>query len=165
MSPEIQSDLIFVLIFAVLFLLYRLREPWRRHQAEVRARRTATLKGVDIARMHPLDFERHCAKVIAAQGWASNATKASGDYGADIVAEKDGLRVVVQVKKWRAPVNLKAVQEIATARAYYRAHAAFVVSVSGYRESARTLAQSNRVLLLSHDDLFDFNRRVPASRS
>jgi HJR/Mrr/RecB family endonuclease len=72
------------------------------------------------------------------------------------------MRVVIQVKKWQAPVSLSAVQEVAAGAAMYKAGVAAVVSVSGYQPSAVRLAQANRVLLLSYEDLFDFTRRVPS---
>lgn len=155
-------DLFFALLFLLLLALHRLRKPWRAHRAEVAARKAAMLKTADIARMHPVDFEHHCAAVLKTQGWTCKTTRTSGDFGVDIVAERQGVRVVIQVKKWRAPVNLKAVQEAATGRAMYGAHFAAVVSVSGYRASAVKLARVNRVLLLSYGDLYDFTRRVPA---
>lgn len=127
--------------------------------------RRPMLQAADIEVMGPIAFEHHCAAVLKTQGWSCKTTQASGDFGVDIVAEHSGARVVIQVKKWREPVNLSAVQEAAAGIAMYRATHGAVVSVSGYRESARKLARANNVRLLSYQDLFDFTPPVhPTSR-
>ena len=159
---ELRVDLFFVLLFLLLLGLHYLRAPLRRHQADAGLRKAAMLRAADIAHMHPVDFEHHCAAILKTQGWACKTTRTSGDFGVDIVAERESVRVVIQVKKWRDRVNLSAVQEITAGRPMYRAHVAAVVSVSGYRPSAIELARANRVLLLSYSDLYDFSRRVPA---
>jgi len=117
--------------------------------------RRPMLQAADIEVMGPIAFEHHCAAVLKTQGWSCKITRASGDFGVDIVAEHSGSRVVIQVKKWREPVNLSAVQEAAAGVAMYRATHGAVVSVSGYRPSARKLAKANKVRLLNYPDLFD----------
>lgn len=146
---------------------------WRAVSAEIsrdlhekRELRRATLaqklRAVDLASMDPIAFEHHCATILETQGWLCEVTQASGDFGVDVIAKRPGAKVAIQVKKWAAAVNLSAVQEVVAGCAHCGAHHAAVVSVSGYLPSARELARANDVLLLSYDDLFDFNRRVHA---
>ena len=119
------------------------------------------LKAMDVAKMHPVAFEQHCAAILKTLGWTCQITSASGDFGVDLIAEHPGARVVIQVKKWREPVNLSAVQEVTAGVAMYHATHAAVISVSGYRQSARRLAKANKVRLLDYPDLFNF---TPPSR-
>ncbi len=156
---------------AAYYLFKLLRWIWRRWRAyklrsdpAYRLRVAMRMRSLDILEMDPIAFERHCAAVLEAQGWLCEITQASGDFGVDVIARKPGAQVVIQVKKWRASVDLSAVQQAVAGIAMYRATAAAVVSVSGYRPSAVRLARANRVLLLSYDDLFDFTRRVPSRR-
>ena len=135
----------------------RARMRWRREA--LAATRLPMLRATDLRAMSPVAFEHHCAAVLKAQGWMCKMTRASGDFGIDVIAEKSGARVAIQVKKWAAPVSLSAVQEAAAGMPMYRANIAAVVSVSGYQPSARTLARVNGVVLLAYDDLFDF--RIP----
>ncbi|MEH3145864.1 MAG: restriction endonuclease [Methylobacterium frigidaeris] len=98
-------------------------------------------------------YERYCAALLERAGWHARATRASGDQGADVVAELDGLRLVVQCKRYARPVGNGAVQEVVAARSYWSADLAAVVSNAGFTPSARKLAAATEVWLLHHDDL------------
>lgn len=110
-----------------------------------------------IQAMTPVQFEHHCADVLRSLGWKCKTTRASGDFGIDLIAEHGGHRVVFQIKKWSKPVNLSAVQEAVAGIAIYGAHSACVISVSGYQQSAFKLAAANKVRLMSYQDLGRFN--------
>jgi len=84
---------------------------------------------------------------------AANCTKGSHDQGVDVVAQKNGTRIVLRCKLYNQPVGTKAVQEAFTAKAYEQAHLAAVVSSSAYTVSARQLAKSRGVLLLHCSEL------------
>ena len=100
-----------------------------------------------------LDYERFCAARLAQAGWRAHRTPASGDQGADIVAMRDGLRLVVQCKWLSKPVGNAAVQEAAAAQRYWSGDRAAVVSNAGFTPAARRLAAATGVLLLHHDAL------------
>ena len=105
-----------------------------------------------------LDYERFCAARLVQAGWRAHRTPASGDQGADIVAMRDGLRLVVQCKRLSKPVGNAAVQEAAAAQRYWSGDRAAVVSNAGFTPAARRLAAATGVLLLHHDalDAIDF---------
>jgi restriction system protein len=107
-----------------------------------------------------VDFERQCQQILAGRGWLARLTPASGDQGADIIAEKDGMSVVLQCKLYARPVGNKAVQEVAAARTFYDAGFAAVVSNADYTEAARRLARRNEILLLHIDDLHDLEDKL-----
>lgn len=100
-----------------------------------------------------LDYERYCADRLTRAGWRAHRTPASGDQGADIVAVRDGLRLVVQCKRLSKPVGNAAVQEAAAALRYWAGDRAAVVSNAGFTPAARRLAGATGVLLLHHDAL------------
>ena len=113
-------------------------------------------------------YEQFCAARLTVAGWRAHATQASGDQGADIVAERDRVRLVVQCKRYAKPVGNAAVQEVAAACRYWAGDMAAVVSNAGFTPAARKLAAATGVLLLHHDDLDDLHpmRQVPGrSRS
>jgi restriction system protein len=101
----------------------------------------------------PHDFEQWCAKTLNGHGWHATATKASGDQGADVIAEKTGLRIVLQCKLYSGTVGNKAVQEAYTAQRHYAANASAVVTNGAYSPSARDVARTTGVLLLHYSDL------------
>jgi restriction system protein len=108
--------------------------------------------------MSPEEFEHYCAAVLRERKWKARVTRASGDQGVDIVANKRGMRIVVQCKKYSKPVGNRAVQEIVAAIAHEDAQRGVVVATSDYTPAAASLAASNQVLLLHHEDLRRIDR-------
>ena len=108
--------------------------------------------------MSAREFEYSCANELRKMGWKAELTKGSGEQGVDIVAEKDGVRIVLQCKKYSRPVGNKAVQEIAAGKSHETAHAAFVVSNAPYIKSAQELAITTGAYLLHYLDLKDIDR-------
>jgi restriction system protein len=103
--------------------------------------------------MNAREFEAHCARVLQSHGWQATTTAATGDQGADVIAEKQEHRVVLQAKLYNSPVGNKAVQEAHSAKFHYKASAAVVVTNSSFTASAQQLAQSTGVHLLHHSEL------------
>ncbi len=108
--------------------------------------------------MSPAEFEHYCAAVLREAKWTARVTQASGDQGVDIVADKRGMRIVIQCKKYSKPVGNRAVQEIVAAIAHEGAQRGVVVATSDYTPAAEKLAASNQVLLLHHADLRRIDR-------
>lgn len=94
------------------------------------------------------DFENWCCQLLRKKGYVDvRATRASGDYGADIIAEKEGVRFAIQCKRYSEPVGIKAVQEAYSAKAHYACDVAAVMTSSSFTEAARKLASECRVKL------------------
>jgi restriction system protein len=113
--------------------------------------------------MSPREFEHYCAAVLREMKWKARVTQASGDQGVDIVAEKRGMRIVIQCKKYSKPVGNRAVQEIVAAIAHEGARRGVVVATADYTPAAVKLAASNQVLLLHHADLRRIDRLLARS--
>jgi restriction system protein len=103
--------------------------------------------------MRPQDFEHWCARVVSAGGWKAITTKASGDQGADVIAEKDGARLILQCKLYISPVGNKAVQEAFVAQHHYHANGSAVVTNATFTPSAIALAATTGVRLFHYSDL------------
>ena len=99
------------------------------------------------------EFELYCRDVLQEAGWRAALTPGSGDQGADIIAEKEDRRVVIQCKFYNGTVGNKAVQEAYAAAAFQDAPYAVVVTNSVFTKSAHQLAHKNGVLLMHHTDL------------
>lgn len=106
--------------------------------------------------MNPFDYEAYCAELLNKKGWKADVTTASGDQGADIIAIKNGITLIIQCKLYSKPVGNKAVQEVNAAKTFYHAQYAAVVSNAAYTTSARQLARSTEVALLHHETLQKF---------
>ncbi|MDZ5471878.1 restriction endonuclease [Bacillus sp. 31A1R] len=112
--------------------------------------------GIDeIDKMDGIQFEHYLAELFKKQGYRVEVTRSFGDYGADLVLKKENHRIVVQAKRYKSNVGVKAVQEVKSAVSHYDANEAWVVTNSGFTKQAYTLAQSNNVRLFDRDDLIN----------
>ncbi len=108
--------------------------------------------------MTPEKFEKSVAMHLNILGWDSSVTKLTSDQGADVVAEKNGIRMVVQCKLYSQPVGNDAVQQVFSAKSFYDAEVAIVISNADYTKSARQLSESNGVYLLHYTQLEEFDK-------
>jgi len=99
------------------------------------------------------EFEEYVKDVFIKLGFKAQVTKKSGDFGADIIMEKNNKITVVQTKLYSKPVSLKAVQEIVSAIPFYKAHSGIVVTNSTFTKSAKELADKNHIKLYDGKDL------------
>jgi hypothetical protein len=90
-----------------------------------------------MALVDPLEFERRCAEEMQLSGWIAQFTKSTGDQGADVVADKKGIKVVLQGKLYSKTVGNKAVKEMLAEKTHLSANFAAVVSNSSYTRSAK----------------------------
>lgn len=95
-----------------------------------------------------LAFEELCRSRLNDLGFETSLTKPSGDFGGDIVAEKHGITYIIQCKATSGKVGVKAIQEAATAKRYYKADAAVVITNGEYTSAANELAVENKVILI-----------------
>jgi len=98
-------------------------------------------------------FEQRLSVLFRALGYSVEQTRYRGDYGADLVVAKDGVRTAVQAKRWTKMVGIKAVQEAHASAAMYRCTRSMVVTNRYYSRAARELARVNNVTLWDRDDL------------
>jgi len=129
------------------------------HRIEDAAQKRPAIKAVSSS-MTPPEFESFCAEKLRACGWQVQITPPGRDQGVDVIAEKNGVRAVLQCKLYSKPVGNKAVQEIAAGRTHQQAHHGVVVTNNAYTTSARQLATTNRILLLHHSDLSQLERML-----
>lgn len=94
------------------------------------------------------DFERFCADLLRARGFLDvEVTKGSGDFGVDILAEKDGISYAFQCKRYDEPVGVKAVQEIYAGRDYYDRQIGVVMTNQYFTAPAVEAAKKLKILL------------------
>ena len=100
--------------------------------------------------MTGLEYEKLVAKYLRRHGYFNvSVTKASGDYGVDVIAHKGTHRYAVQCKCYSNEVGLEAVQEAVAGKAMYKCDRAMVVTNATFTKAASELACENNVILLS----------------
>ncbi|MGL5258962.1 MAG: restriction endonuclease [Lachnospiraceae bacterium] len=98
--------------------------------------------------MDGLEFEHYCANLLKKSGFIDVlVTKASGDYGVDITAEKDGISYGFQCKCYTSPIGIKAIQEIYAGRDYYGLMVGIVMTNQYFTKPAVEVAQKLNIVL------------------
>ena len=107
-----------------------------------------------IDELSPFEFETWVARALGVLGYQAYATKKAGDYGADVIAEKAGRKIAIQVKKYQQAVGIQAVQEVVSAIGYYDCTEGWVVtSAAGFTHAAENLARKHNIKLVTKNDL------------
>ena len=105
-------------------------------------------RGSEMDDMEGHEFEYFCADLLKDNGVAEvEVTRGSGDYGVDILAEKDGITYAVQCKCHTDPIGIRAVQEVYAGRDYYD-RMVWVVMTNQYFTSAAVHAAEKLKILL-----------------
>jgi restriction system protein len=111
---------------------------------------------LEVDKMSGRKFEEYLQALLKTKGYYVQLTPASGDYGADLILSTKDMKIIVQAKRYKKNVGVKAVQEIASAKSHYKADECWVVTNSFFTEQARKLASSNQVRLVDRKQLMDW---------
>jgi len=115
-----------------------------------RFRKNARTHALD--NMEGLEFEYYCADLLAANGFIEvEVTKSSGDYGIDILAEKDGVTYAIQCKRYTGLVGVKAVQEAYAGRDFYDRMVGAVMTNQYFTKPAAEAARKLKILMWDRD--------------
>ena len=125
----------------------------------LRHRRFAWLRNIDT--MDGLDFEQYVASLLRANGFHKVSLTERYDYGVDIIAEKEGIRWGIQVKRHSGLVKADAVRQVVTGLRIYGCDQAMVITNSDYSAVARRLANANDCVLVDRTGL----KRLAKQRS
>ena len=161
-SLYIAIGIIFVLLAIIFWLLFRGRR--------------AVVDQFEEMEGH--EFEYYCADLLKKKGFLEvEVTKGSGDYGVDVLAEKDGITYAIQCKCYQTPVGVRAVQAAYAGRDYYDRMVGVVMTNQYFTAPAVDAARKLKILLwdrgyldsMLEEDYFSRDQRAmksegPASR-
>ena len=126
----IAALLIFVVIIIILYFIFRKR---KHHEWDD---------------MEGHEFEHFCADLLRRRGFKDViVTKGSGDFGIDILAERDGISYGIQCKNYSSPIGVKAVQEVYAGRDYYDCMVGVVMSNQYFTGPAVEAAKKLKIVL------------------
>ena len=101
------------------------------------------------SKMNGHDYEYFVADYLRMRGfYGVRVTKASGDFGVDVIARKRGKKYAVQCKYYTGSVGPAAVQQAVAGMVHYGCNAAMVVTNSEFTKAAEILAEENNVKLI-----------------
>ncbi len=134
-----ESVLILIILFILVFLI-SVFAITRKYRSKY------DINSLDEIEGH--EFERYCAELLKKRGFEEvSVTKGSGDYGIDILAEKDGVTYAIQCKAYTTPVGVKAVQEACAGREFYDRMVGAVLTNQYFTKPAVEAAKKLKILL------------------
>ncbi|PHS25518.1 MAG: hypothetical protein COA85_06915 [Robiginitomaculum sp.] len=102
-----------------------------------------------------LAYEKECEARLLSADYNVTSTPRTGDFGADLVVEKDDLIFVIQCKNVSRSVGVKAVQEAVASRRHYNADYSVVTTEAPFTSAAIELASTNDVILSNLNRIVD----------
>lgn len=139
--------IIFLIIVMIIYLIIRLRNR--------------SVKSLPMDEMEGHDFEYYCADLLRNDGFSSvEVTKGSGDFGVDILAERDGITYAFQCKCYDKPIGVKAVQEVYAGRDYYNRMVGVVITNQYFTQPAVEMAEKLKIILWDRDYINLMDRRI-----
>ncbi len=110
------------------------------------------IKNIDS--LNGYEFEKFICKLFEYLGYTYTfTTKESGDYGIDVIAEKDKIRYAIQCKNYSNVVGNKAVQEAYSGKTFYKCHVALVITNNYFTHNAIEQAECAGVVLWDRNKL------------
>lgn len=107
----------------------------------------------EIDMMNGREFEIYLENLFIKHKYYVERTQYSGDYGADLILHRDGIKTIVQAKRWENKIGVKGVQEVVAAKGHYQGDKALLITNSYLTRQARSLAKSNGVEVWDRDKL------------
>ena len=124
------------MIIIILILLFILKKVIRQRKSNL------------LDEMEGREFEYFCADLLTNKGFMEvEVTKGSGDYGIDILAQKEGITYAIQCKCYQSPVGIKAIQEAYAGRDYYDCMVGAVLTNQYFTSPAVEAAKKLKILL------------------
>lgn len=144
----------FKMIKDAIVLLIHLYHKTSGKEVVISNTKETTLLHVD--GMDGVTFEHFSAQLLQKMGFQHiQLTKASGDQGVDILAEKDGIRYAIQCKCYSSKLGNTSVQEIHAGTSMYNCHVGVVLTNQYFTPGAKELAVKTGVLLWDRDWLLE----------
>lgn len=120
----------------------------QRNESLIRIYKLDDLKGTE--------FEELICRLLQNQGYSTKKTAVTGDFGVDVIAEKDGVKWAIQAKRYSKPVSRTAISDAVAGKLHYKCHKAMVVTTNVFTKDAKTFAESTECTLISKPELLEW---------
>ena len=110
--------------------------------------------------MDGIEFERYLKYLFEKNGYRACMTPTTNDYGADLILHDANKKIVVQAKRYRSKIGIKAVQEVIGACSYYQADKGMVVTNSYFTQQAIDLSIRAGIILIDRDGLIALTKGI-----
>lgn len=108
-----------------------------------------------IDKMSGREFELFLSKLYNGLGYYTEVTPTSGDFGIDVITQKNEIKSGIQAKRYQegSTIGVSAVQEVCAGAAYWKVQKKVVITNVYFTKQAKTLAKANNVELIDRDGL------------
>src|SRR5215210_3120538 len=104
-------------------------------------------------KMSGVECEQYFGERIKFQGYKIEFTPATGDYGVDIVARRDGHRYAIQNKRSQNKLDQEKIRQAVSGMTMYNCDRSLVVTNNYFTKHAKNLAAANNCVLIDRDTL------------
>ena len=111
---------------------------------------------VQVDKMSGVAFEKLVKQLLEKQGYEVGKLRESNDYGVDLIANKDKVRIAVQVKRSKNRITRKAISDAVAGMKYYKCTKAMVVTNSEFTEDAREFGRGTECTLVDRKILLEW---------
>jgi len=139
------------LLFAIIIGLFKLSKTIIETISKEKEYKITNMAKVD--RMEGIEFEKYVSFLMLQQGYSVKVTKASGDFGVDIIAWKTKYKYSVQVKRQASNVSRRAVSDAVAGKEYYNCNRSMVVTNSYFSKAAIEYAGKTNCKLIDRPKL------------
>lgn len=94
------------------------------------------------------EFEDYVAARLRRAGWRVTFTPLTGDYGVDLIAEKERKSVAIQCKRQGNSIGVAAVQQVVSGARHHGCMKSIVVSNQEFTRAAKQLALTHGCQLI-----------------
>lgn len=134
--------------------VYKLLRYYIQQKEEKLTRESIREKPQKFANLTGSEFEKLIYRLFTAMGYSVQWIGKSGDQGGDLIANKDGERLLIQAKCYKDwSVGNEAVQQVVAAMKYYDCNKATVITTSYFTSEAIALAKANNTELVPKERL------------
>ncbi|WP_018394705.1 restriction endonuclease [Bacillus sp. 37MA] len=147
----------FFIIIVIIIISVAVYVYFRSDGQNVKKRKFLQSDIKEIDTMQKVEFKLYVEELFKNMGYKVNLI---GDYGADLLLKKDGKSIAVQVKKYSKTVGVTSVQQVFSAKTYYKANEAWVVTNNTFTKNACDLAKKSGVKLVDRGQLIHFMSKI-----
>lgn len=141
------------LVFFVSFLLIVIKLFFKHLKRKLKINKYKNYDFSKIDYMDGIEFENLIDAKFQKMGYTTKLTKATKDYGVDLIATKNKKSIAIQIKRYNRNVGVKAIQEVIAAKAFYKTDTAMVLTNSYFTKPAKNLAKETNVILIDRSKL------------
>jgi|LSQX01.1.fsa_nt_gb restriction system protein len=141
------NNLLAIATVIIIVLLVFLAVIWR-------IQRSSTYKavGAELDFMDEVFFERYLAMLFCRMGYQVRRVNYA-DNVSTLVATSNGVSYVIQARRNRRKVNIKAIEDAIATRKHLKCERAIVVTNHFFSNGARQVAKANQVITMDRHDL------------